>query len=79
MIEDDEEQFREGSDAVLFEKPGILHGVLTFSRDGLRGGEKERKRKRTRLYGAWVLIGGWAQLFGLSCVIMSLHHIMYKP
>jgi hypothetical protein len=54
MIEGDEEQFRKGSDAVLFEQPGICMEFLNLSRDDLREGEKEWKRKRTRLYGAWV-------------------------
>jgi hypothetical protein len=51
MIEDDEEQFREGSDAVLFEKPGICMEFLTFSRDGLREGEKERQKRNSTLWG----------------------------
>jgi len=78
----------EGSDAVLFErkKPWHLHGGFEpSSGGGLREGENGRKKegekkKNSALYGAWgFLLVGWAQLFGLSCVIMSLHHIMYKP
>jgi hypothetical protein len=79
LIENDEEPFREGSDAVLFEQPGICMEFLNLSRDDLRGRESKKERKELDSMGIGFLIGGRARFFGLSCVIMSLHHITYKP